>query len=162
MVLPAGCGEIPLPPTFNRLLKNAHLLRCAASLVNRHTSMYASFLSFCAPYIWTFLNSLFKIEFFNKQLRFMARMNCRMERPKLRGAYRCWFIVRLSATISPLKDTATLPRRTKDFFAIPAGATQPADKGIRFRNIATMRGKVNRWGVTPLSRQPMKGGTSFI
>ena len=30
--------------------------------------MYASFLGFCAPYIWTFLNSLFKIEFFNKLL----------------------------------------------------------------------------------------------
>jgi len=52
----------------SRLLKNAHLWRCAASLVNRHTSMYASFLGFCAPYIWTFLNSLFKIEFFNKLL----------------------------------------------------------------------------------------------
>jgi hypothetical protein len=49
-------------------LKNAHLSRCAASLVNRHTSMYASFLGFCAPYIWAFLNSLFKIEFFNKLL----------------------------------------------------------------------------------------------
>jgi hypothetical protein len=31
--------------------------------------MYASFLGFCAPYIWTFLNSLFKIEFFNKLLK---------------------------------------------------------------------------------------------
>jgi len=31
--------------------------------------MYASFLGFCAPYIWIFLNSLFKIEFFNKLLR---------------------------------------------------------------------------------------------
>jgi hypothetical protein len=30
--------------------------------------MYASFLGFCAPYIWTFLNSLFKIEYFNKLL----------------------------------------------------------------------------------------------
>jgi hypothetical protein len=30
--------------------------------------MYASFLSFCAPCIWTFLNSLFIIEFFNKLL----------------------------------------------------------------------------------------------
>jgi len=57
-----------VPLTISRLLKNAHLWRCAASLVNRHTSMYASFLSFCAPYIWTFLNSLFKIEFFNKLL----------------------------------------------------------------------------------------------
>jgi hypothetical protein len=26
----------------------------------------ASFLGLCAPYIWTFLNSLFKIEFFKK------------------------------------------------------------------------------------------------
>jgi hypothetical protein len=51
------------------LLKNAHLSRCATSLVNRHTFMYASFLGFCAPYIWTFLNSLFKIEFFNKLLK---------------------------------------------------------------------------------------------
>jgi hypothetical protein len=31
--------------------------------------MYASFLGFCVPYIWTFLNSLFKIEFFNKLLK---------------------------------------------------------------------------------------------
>ena len=28
--------------------------------------MYASFLAFCAPCIWTFLNSLLKIVFFNK------------------------------------------------------------------------------------------------
>ena len=47
------------------LLKNAHLLRYAASLVNRRTQKYASFLGFCAPCIWTFLNSLPKIEFCN-------------------------------------------------------------------------------------------------
>ena len=47
------------------LLKNAHLLRCAAILVNRRTQKYASFLGFCAPYIWTFLNSPLKIGFFN-------------------------------------------------------------------------------------------------
>jgi hypothetical protein len=58
---------------FNRLLKNAHLSRRAASHVNRHTSMYASFLGFCAPYIWTFLNSLFKIEFFKKLLKISWR-----------------------------------------------------------------------------------------
>ncbi|MDQ5985467.1 MAG: hypothetical protein CSYNP_01177 [Syntrophus sp. SKADARSKE-3] len=52
----------------SRLLKNAHLLRCAAIFVNRRTSMYASFLSFCAPCIWAFLNSLPKIEFFNNLL----------------------------------------------------------------------------------------------
>jgi hypothetical protein len=34
--------------------------------------MYASFLGFCAPYIWTFLNSLCKIEFFNKLLEAAA------------------------------------------------------------------------------------------
>jgi Arc/MetJ family transcription regulator len=31
--------------------------------------MYASFLDFCAPCIWTFLNSLSKIKFFNNLLR---------------------------------------------------------------------------------------------
>ena len=54
--------------TSVRLLKNARLLRCAASLVNRHTLVYASFLGFCAPCIRTFLNSLFKMAFFNKLL----------------------------------------------------------------------------------------------
>jgi len=38
--------------------------------------MYASFLGFCAPYIWTFLNSLFKIEFFNKLLDAMHIAGC--------------------------------------------------------------------------------------
>ncbi|MCX5855073.1 MAG: hypothetical protein NTZ24_11005, partial [Deltaproteobacteria bacterium] len=52
----------------NRLLKKAHLLRCAARLVNRHTSMYASFLVFCAPCTWAFLNSLSKTGFFNSFL----------------------------------------------------------------------------------------------
>ncbi|MDQ5987436.1 MAG: hypothetical protein CSYNP_03176 [Syntrophus sp. SKADARSKE-3] len=49
-------------------MKNVHLLRCAASLVNRRTSVYASFLGFCVPCIWAFLNSLPKIEFFNNLL----------------------------------------------------------------------------------------------
>jgi hypothetical protein len=52
----------------SRLLKNARLLRCAAILVNQHTSMYASFLDSCAPCIRTFLNSLFEIAYFNKLL----------------------------------------------------------------------------------------------
>ncbi|MDQ5986086.1 MAG: hypothetical protein CSYNP_01804 [Syntrophus sp. SKADARSKE-3] len=36
---------------FIRLLKNVHLLRCAARLAIRRTSVYASFLVFCAPCI---------------------------------------------------------------------------------------------------------------
>ncbi|MDQ5986793.1 MAG: hypothetical protein CSYNP_02526 [Syntrophus sp. SKADARSKE-3] len=60
----------------NRLLKNIHLLRCAASFpgfrrgrLHRRTPMYDSFLSFCAPCIWTFLNSLIKIEFLNNLIK---------------------------------------------------------------------------------------------
>ncbi|MDQ5987632.1 MAG: hypothetical protein CSYNP_03377 [Syntrophus sp. SKADARSKE-3] len=48
---------------ISRLLKNARLLRCAASPVNRRTPMYVSFLSFCAPCIRTFLNSLTRSSF---------------------------------------------------------------------------------------------------
>jgi hypothetical protein len=40
-------------------------LRCKPRY-HRHTSMYASFLGYCAPYIWTFLNSLI---LFSKLLR---------------------------------------------------------------------------------------------
>ena len=50
------------------LLKNAHLWRYAASLVNRRTQKYASFLGFCVPCIWAFLNSLLKIDFFNRPM----------------------------------------------------------------------------------------------
>ena len=64
------CGDVRGRQRINRytvgLLKNAHLSRCAAILVNRRTQKYASFLGFCAPYIWTFLNSPLKIEFFNR------------------------------------------------------------------------------------------------
>jgi hypothetical protein len=55
---PRGWGEFEPFDVYNRLLKNAHLPRCATSLVNRHTSMYDSFLGFCAPYFRAFLNSL--------------------------------------------------------------------------------------------------------
>ncbi len=45
----------------NRLLKNARLLRCAASLVvAAYAQKYASLLGFCAPCMQTFLNSLVK------------------------------------------------------------------------------------------------------
>ena len=37
--------------------------------------MYASFLGFCAPYIWTFLNSLFKMAFFIKLLDIQSRIH---------------------------------------------------------------------------------------
>jgi len=41
-----------------RLLKNAHLLRCAANLIARRISIYASRFGFFTPCIWPFLNSL--------------------------------------------------------------------------------------------------------
>jgi hypothetical protein len=47
--------------------------------------MYASFLGFCASYIRTFLNSLFKIEFFNKLL---GRTGNRGRLKKTAGPYR--------------------------------------------------------------------------
>ena len=56
-------------PYFNRLLKNAHLLCCAAPLVIQRTYKYASFLGSCAPCICTFLNSLMKSVFFNNLLK---------------------------------------------------------------------------------------------
>jgi hypothetical protein len=46
---------------LHRGLKNTRLPRYAASLVNRRTSMYASFLVSCAPCIRTFLNSLLQV-----------------------------------------------------------------------------------------------------
>jgi len=53
---------------FSRLLKNAYLLRCAASFVTAAYAKYASFLRICAPCIEAFLNSLCDKVFFNTLL----------------------------------------------------------------------------------------------
>jgi len=49
-------------------LKNAYLLRCAASFVTAAYAKYASFLRICAPCIEAFLNSLCDKVFFNTLL----------------------------------------------------------------------------------------------
>jgi hypothetical protein len=86
--------------------------------------MYASFLGFCAPYIWTFLNSLLKIEFFNKLLsRFI---------PNQSNAY-AFIILPPGWSIRygrPLLTQAPLPeghfRRPDTFSQAPHGRHLPA------------------------------------
>ena len=66
------------------LLKNAYLLRCAASFVTAAYAKYASFLRICAPCIEAFLNSLCDKVFFNSlllQRQYAIRCTRRLLRP---------------------------------------------------------------------------------
>ncbi|HVO65364.1 MAG TPA: protoheme IX farnesyltransferase [Syntrophales bacterium] len=110
-----------------RLLKNAHLRRCAAPFVVQRTSGYASRLMSCAPCIWTFLNSLIR-SYFNSypgnfsSVRWMGRFRSYLCLCKVKISFFASLSAAAGLLLSAQSPGSTLPILTTGVFLVACGA----------------------------------------